>query len=125
MMSAGSDRDGGAAVEEGVGEALEAAVVLADGHVALEQAMELLLGVHGALEAVVEELAGDRRSRSVGRGAQVVDVAPNVLGHSGVEPGDDVGINLEPLWIIIHGGGINRVIIVVDEAKFLEHELKE
>lgn len=48
--------DGGAAVIEGVGEALEATTVLADVHVALEQAVELLLGVDGALQAVVEEL---------------------------------------------------------------------
>lgn len=116
-MSAGSDRDGGAAVEEGVGEALEAAVVLADGHVALEQAMELLLGVHGALEAVVEELAGDRRSGSVGRGARVVDVAPNVLGHSGVEPGDDARVDLEPFRVVEHGSGVNRAVDMADQAQ--------
>lgn len=34
--------------------------VLTDRHVALEEAVKLLLGVHRTLDAVVEELAGDR-----------------------------------------------------------------
>lgn len=45
--------DGGATVIEGVSELLEVATVLTNGHVALEEAMELLLCVDGALKAIV------------------------------------------------------------------------
>jgi hypothetical protein len=48
--------DGGTAVIEHVGDALEAAAVLPNGHVTLEQAVELLLVVDGALETIVEEV---------------------------------------------------------------------
>jgi hypothetical protein len=44
--------------------------------------VELLLGVHRTLEAVVEELTGDRRQGGVGRAARFVD---------------DAGVDLEPL----------------------------
>jgi hypothetical protein len=46
--------DGGADVIESVGEALHLAGILGDGHVTLVQAVELLLRVHGTLQAVVE-----------------------------------------------------------------------
>ena len=74
------------------------------GHVPLEQAVELLLGVDSVQEAVVEELHGDRPPRGVGGGVRLVDVAPNFLGHGGVELGNNAGVGLEPLRIIEHGG---------------------
>lgn len=80
------------------------AAVLADGHVPLEQVVELLLGVDGTLEAVVEELPGDCHPCGVGEGVRLVDVAPNFLGHGGVEPGICRSQSVEPLRIVEHGG---------------------
>jgi hypothetical protein len=87
--------------------------------------VELLLSVDGALQAIVEELARDRRPRGVGSGARPVDVVLDFLGDGGVEPGDNAGVYLEPLWIIDHGGGVDGAVDVVDEAEFLEHEFEE
>jgi hypothetical protein len=84
--------------------------------------VELLLGVHRALEAVVDELAGVRNPDGVGVGVRPVDVVPDLLGDGVVEPGDDAGVNLEPLGVVNHGRGIDSAIDVTEETKFLEGE---
>jgi hypothetical protein len=66
--------------------------------------VELLLSVDGALQ---------------------VNVVLDFLGDGGVEPGDNAGVYLEPLWIIDHGSGVDGAVDVVDEAEFLEREFKE
>ena len=104
-------------VIEGVGEAFEAAAILTDGHVSLKQVVELLLGKHSPLEAVVKKLPRDRRPCRVSGGAGPVDVVPDLLRHGGVEPGDDTGVDLEPLWIVEHGGGVDGAIDVVGDAE--------
>jgi len=74
--------DGGTAVVESVGEAFESTTVLADVHVALEQAVKLLLGVDGALQAVVEELIRDRRPRGVGSGSRSFQISLETVEYS-------------------------------------------
>jgi hypothetical protein len=44
-----------------IGELLEPAEVVGDGHIGLEQAVELLQGIHGVLVCVVEEETLERR----------------------------------------------------------------
>ena len=112
-------------VIEGVGEAFEAAAILTDGHVSLKQVVELLLGKHSPLEAVVKKLPRDRRPCRVSGGAGPVDVVPDLLRHGGVEPGDDTGVDLEPLWIVEHGGGVDGAIDVVGDAELLDNQFKE
>ena len=87
--------------------------------------MKFLLGVHGALKAVVEELACDRSPDGVGGGVGAIDIVPDLLGDGGVEPRDDAGINLEPLGVVDHGSGIHRAVDVVEEAEFFEGHLEE
>jgi hypothetical protein len=101
------------------------AAVLADGHVALEQAVELLLGVDGTLEAIVEELAGDGGPGDVGGGARFLDITPDVLGHRGVEPGNNARVHLQPFRIIDHGGRIDGAVDVVDKTELFEGKLEE
>jgi len=83
------------------------------------------LGVHGAQKAVVEELACDRSLDGVGGGVGAIDIILDLLGDCGVEPGDDAGINLEPLCVVDHGSGVHRAVDVVEEAEFFEGHLKE
>lgn len=87
--------DSGTAVIEHVGDALEAAAVLPNGHVTLEQAVELLLVVDGALETIVKEVPSDGSPRTVRRGAGLEDIVPDVLGHREVEPQNDACIDLQ------------------------------
>lgn len=117
--------DCSAAIIESVGEALETAVVLTDRHVALVEAVELLLSVHGALKTVVEELTGDGAPGGVGGVLWPVDVAPDVLRHGGVEPLDNAGIHLQPFWVVDHGDDIDGAINMADETEFLEGEGEE
>lgn len=116
--------DGGAAVVEGVREALELAAILSDAQVALKQTMEVLLGVHGALKAVVEELVVDRSPGGVGAGVGAVDVVPDLRGDRVVKPGDDAGVDLKPFGVVELSGGIHRVVIMIEEAELVEGEFK-
>lgn len=115
--------DGSAAVIEGVGKALETPAVLANSHVALVQTVELLLGIHRALQAVVEKLAGDGKPDGVGGGIGAVDIVPNFFGDGVVQPRDDAGVDLKPFGVVDHGSSIDGAVDVVDEAEFLEGEL--
>jgi hypothetical protein len=116
--------DGGAAVVEGVGMSLEAPTVLADSHVALVQAVELLLSIHHALKTVVEELAGDGVPDGVGDGVGAVDIVPNFFGDGVVQPRNNVCVDLKPFGVVDHGSGIDGAVNVTDEAEFLEGELE-
>ena len=117
--------DGGATVVERVGEPLETAAVLANGQIALEQAMKLLLKVYRLLKTVVEELPGDGCPGGEGGVVRPVDVIPDLLGHRGVEPRHDASIDLEPLGIIEHGGGVHRGVDVIQQPELLDSKFDE
>lgn len=112
--------DGGADMVEGVRQLLETASVLGDRHVTLVQTVELLLRVDGALEAVVEEEAGDARPDGIRREPWLVNRIHDVLGHGGVQPRDDAGIDLHPLGVVAHEDGVDGAVDVVEEDELFE-----
>ena len=88
--------DTGADVTKRVGEALDPGAEGGDGHVALDDVVELLLGVDGALEAVVEEEPGDGGPEGRGGVRWLDDGVGDVGRDSGVEQVDDALVDLRP-----------------------------
>lgn len=117
--------DSSAYIVEGVRQLLEAVGLLGDRHITLVEAVEFVLGVHGTLEAVVEEEAEDLRPGGVGREMWLVNGVHDILGHGGVQPGDDAGVDLCPFDVVAHEDSIDGAVDVVGEAEFLERELEE
>lgn len=81
-------------VAQRVGEFLEAATVLGDGEIALVQAMELLLGIDGALHRDVEEEIANCAPDAIRRRLRHHDHPAEILGDGGVKPSDHARVDL-------------------------------
>jgi hypothetical protein len=52
-------------------------------------------------------------------------LVPDLLGDGVVEPGDDAGVDLEPLGVIEHGSGIHGAVDVIEQPELLDGEFDE
>ena len=69
---------------------------------------------------VVEELGADGRPGGVGIVVRLDDG-----GESGVEPGDDAGVNLCPLGVEEHGARVDGAVDMIFDAELAEHNVEE
>ena len=74
---------------------------------------------------VVEELGADGRPGGVGIVAWLDDGGEQVGGESGVEPGDDAGVDLRPLGVEEHGARVDGAVDMIFDAELAEHNVEE
>ena len=112
--------DGRANVVQSVSEYLQLATILRDRAVVLEELMEFLLGVDGALQAVVEKEVVDRDPAAVCRVRWAEDDVADVLGDGVVEPGDNGVVDPHPLDVIDAVACVGGAVDVVLKTKLAE-----
>jgi hypothetical protein len=108
-----------------IGELLEPAEVVGNGEIGLEQAMELLQGIHGALVRVVEEETLERRPEHVRHRLAEEHHLHDLRRHRVVEPRHNALVDLKPLRVMPHSLGVDGFINMVDDAKLAERGVEE
>jgi hypothetical protein len=117
--------DGIADVDEGVREALEATIVIADTEVALLQAVKVLQSVDGALGRIVEEETANGVPDGEGRRTALEHHVVDRLGHGEVDPRDNAMADLGPLHVELPGVGVGSAVDMVEETELAKGKFKE
>jgi hypothetical protein len=112
-------------IAEKIYELIKMTKVGSDGHVTLEEVVKLLEHVDGALHGVVDEEPTNRHPQGVGGGFRHLNHGHQLGGDAVIQPRDDGAVNLHPLGIMEHHGGVDGAIDVVGDAKLAEHGVEE
>jgi hypothetical protein len=117
--------DGRPDVAQRVSKALDPGAKRSDGHLTLDEVVELLFGVDRALETVVEEELVDGVPQRRGGVGGLHDGVEDVGGDGGVEPRDDALIDLRPGVVDLHDLGVEGAVNMVEKAELAEggHEV--
>jgi hypothetical protein len=112
-------------IAEKIYELIKMTKVGSDDHVTLEEVVKLLEHVDGALHGVVDEEPTNRHPQGVGGGFRHLNHGHQLGGDAVIQPRDDGAVNLHPLGVMEHHGGVDGAVDVVGDAKLAEHGVEE
>jgi hypothetical protein len=112
-------------ITEKICELFKTTKVGSDGHVTLEEVVKLLERVDGALHGVVEEEPTNHHPQGVGGGFRHLNHGHQLGGDAVIQPRDDGAVDLQPLSVVEHHGGVDGAVDVVGDAKLAERGIEE